>query len=71
MIAQKAVQIAQVLACDACSAECGPFTSNAIEARCQAYADGWRFPNRIGANGRTMAQRYDDLCPTCAGKRGG
>jgi hypothetical protein len=54
------------LVCDGCDTRFGTDTYHAsvIEARAAAYADGWRFPERLKANGGE-SKTVNDVCPTC------
>ena len=58
--------IRTLIECDGCQAKFGGkegFDSG-TEARAEAYAKGWRFPNLISANG-TATVRTSDVCPEC------
>lgn len=55
-----------ILVCDGCEEEHGAPTGHltALEMRAAAYADGWRFPARVKANGDPSKQT-NDVCPKC------
>lgn len=55
-----------VLECDGCDATIGSDATfdNATEARCEAYAQGWRFPPALNPQGKT-SKRLSDACPKC------
>ena len=58
---------AVILICDECGAELGTdgrFRS-AMDARCGAYAEGWRFPPVLTKTGAESRQTHD-ACPDCA-----
>lgn len=52
-----------VLGCDGCRTEM-PEAQSATEARGAAYADGWRFPPQVKADGSTSSNA-NDVCPAC------
>jgi hypothetical protein len=56
-----------VLECDGCGATFGgPIgQANPMEARAAAYAEGWRFPNRVGRDGGLVSST-NDACPACS-----
>ena len=53
-----------VLACDGCGTE-REEAPTSIEARASAYADGWRYPAKVKANGDPAMADQSDLCPKC------
>ncbi|WP_242890141.1 hypothetical protein [Actinomadura litoris] len=55
-----------VLACDGCGTTFGGPVGllNPMEARAAAYAEGWRFPNRLGRHGE-LVSATSDVCPGC------
>lgn len=57
-----------LLACDGCRSEFGMdlFADHALELRCMAYAEGWRFPSkRSHIDGSAVPNRHHDVCPAC------
>lgn len=54
------------LVCDGCSSQFGTEIryASAIEARAAAYADGWRFPERVRKT-RGESKSVSDVCPNC------
>lgn len=57
-----------VLECDGCRAVFGSpvgLALNPVEARATAFADGWRFPNRVNHDGEQITST-NDVCPACA-----
>lgn len=61
------VQIVRnVLECDGCKAIFGTPSGYAspMEARAEAYAAGWRFPNQVNKYGDTV-RTTSDVCPNC------
>lgn len=57
-----------VLECDGCGAIFGApigLALNPMEARATAFAEGWRFPNRINGEGELLTTT-NDVCPVCA-----
>lgn len=56
------------IGCDGCGRVYGDGMTfeNAMSARAAAYTDGWRFPNRVNEQGRTVTLT-NDVCPSCQG----
>lgn len=55
-----------ILICDGCATEHGAPDGHpsATEARAAAYADGWRFPPQLRADGQPGTSA-SDACPQC------
>jgi hypothetical protein len=55
-----------LIECDGCLAIFGDHDGfeSSTEARAAAYGQGWRFPNRLKANGEAGSQA-SDVCPEC------
>lgn len=58
-----------LIRCDSCEVMSSGEHPTAMEARAAAYVQGWRFPPRIGINGKSSPNRTDDLCPSCVASR--